>query len=237
MVTRTQLLSADVSEFVIEHRVERGRLIRVHRGVYRIVPQLSPWGRWMAACLACGPGAVVSHGSAAALWDLSSGPPQASIDITVVRRRCRHPGVRAHRTTALRPDETTRQAGVPVTTVARTVLDLAARGPIRAAERSLARALDEGLTSRTAVAELVERYPRRVGARRVRTLLADAGRNRRPRLPCVGSGLRAGSPARSDPCGPRGRGRAGNVAPARGGADCGRRAHRAGPGPSDRVTF
>lgn len=173
VVTRSQLLSADISEFVIEHRIERGRLMRVHRGVYRVVPQLSPWGRWMAACLACGPGTVVSHGTAAALWDLLPGPPQKSVDVTVIGRRCRHPGIRAHRTSTLGPGETTRRAGVPVTTVARTVLDLAARGPTRTAERSLARALDQGLTSRTAVAALTERYPGRVGVRRVRTLLAD----------------------------------------------------------------
>ena len=55
----------------IQHRIEKGRLHRVHRGIYALGrPELTRHGSWMAAVLACGPGAVLSHASAGALWEV-----------------------------------------------------------------------------------------------------------------------------------------------------------------------
>src|SRR4051794_13965649 len=71
VVSRAQLLQAGLTRNEIDHRAETGRLIRLYRGVYAVGHQrLTVQGRWMAAVLACGPGAVLSHQSAGALWDL-----------------------------------------------------------------------------------------------------------------------------------------------------------------------
>ena len=80
----------------------------------------------LAAVMACGPGAVLSHGDAAALWDLRQSN-SAKIDVTVPSRngRKRQAGIRVHRSGRLRRDEVTVRNGIPVTTVARTLLDLA----------------------------------------------------------------------------------------------------------------
>jgi very-short-patch-repair endonuclease len=104
----------------------------------------------MAAVLAAGPGAVLSHASAAALWEIR--PTSATrIDVTVrsVGGRARRPGLRIHRTPTLRDDEITEHQAIRVTTPARTIFDLASSLPRRALER----ALDE--------AEIRELYDRR----------------------------------------------------------------------------
>jgi very-short-patch-repair endonuclease len=110
----------------IAARIGRGRLHRLHRGVYAVGHlSLRAEAYWIAAVLAAGPGAVLSHASAAALWALR---PSASalVDVTVPSRsdRRRRPKLRMHRTGRLAPDEVTRHSRIPVTTVARTLLDL-----------------------------------------------------------------------------------------------------------------
>jgi very-short-patch-repair endonuclease len=79
----------------------------------------------MAAVLACGPGSALSHASAAALWGIGGGSPRL-IDVTTPRSGRSRPGLRIHRPRTLSPAEVTNRDGIPVTTVARTVLDLAA---------------------------------------------------------------------------------------------------------------
>src|SRR3954469_16548737 len=83
VVARRQLLALGYSHDAIRHRVAAGRLHPVMRGVYAVGrPQLTPKGRWMAAVLACGPGAVLSHDSAAASWGIRkqrSGPVHVSV--------------------------------------------------------------------------------------------------------------------------------------------------------------
>jgi very-short-patch-repair endonuclease len=122
MVARRQLVDAGLEEHEIAYRVRTGRLIRRHRGVYAVghVPP-SPHARAMAAVLACGPGAVLSHRSAGALWGLvrDTGPP----DVTAAGRR-RHPGIAVHRS-RLAETDITRHYDIPITTPARTLLDLA----------------------------------------------------------------------------------------------------------------
>src|SRR5216684_3041443 len=91
VVTRAQLLDLGFSPKAIDHRIETGRLHRVLRGVHAVGrPQLTVYGRWMAAILSCGPEAVLSHGSAATLWEIGSerrGRIEISVPARVVRRR------------------------------------------------------------------------------------------------------------------------------------------------------
>src|SRR6478609_8968123 len=90
VVGRGQLVRLGLGRRAIQHRIDRGRLHPVMRGVYAVGrPELSLHGRWMAAVLACGSGAILSHGSAAALWGIL--PERGgSIEVSV-------PTVSAHR--------------------------------------------------------------------------------------------------------------------------------------------
>jgi very-short-patch-repair endonuclease len=126
VVTRRQLLALGLSPKAIEHRLRTGQLRRLWRGVYVVGrPELTQHGRWMAAVLACGPGALLSHSSAAALWGirpLHRGP----IEISVPRATDpRQPGIRVHRRSSLRPDDATERDGIPVTSPACTLVDIA----------------------------------------------------------------------------------------------------------------
>jgi hypothetical protein len=120
-VTRSQLLHAGFDRNAIAHRVRTGRLVRAHRGVYAVghVPP-SPYARAMAAVLACGPGAVLSHRSAAALWGLVRWPRTHEVTAPTDHRV---PGIHTHRSRRL--DDVTTHYGIPTTSPARTLLDLA----------------------------------------------------------------------------------------------------------------
>jgi very-short-patch-repair endonuclease len=126
VVSRVQLLAAGLGQGAIEHRVRRGRLHRIHWGVYAVGHRrLTPRGRFRAAVLACGgpDRAVLSHRSAAAVWDLLPSPAQFEI---ITRRESRaRSGIRVHRSRTLTAADITTHDGLPVTTVARTLLDLA----------------------------------------------------------------------------------------------------------------
>ena len=125
VVAASQLHEVGLDKSAISRRARLGRLHRVHRGVYAVGHlALSLHGRWMAAVLACGEGAVLSHGSAAVLWELLrplDGPIHVSVPTTAGRASRR--GIRIHRTPALRRP-TTHRNGIPVTTIARTVEDI-----------------------------------------------------------------------------------------------------------------
>jgi very-short-patch-repair endonuclease len=102
-------------------------LIRIWRGVYAVGhKRLRVQGHWMAAVLACGDGAVLSHHDAAALWELQQ-VGSGAIHVTVAgdAGRKRRAGIRLHRSTTLTPRDVTLREGIPVTTVARTIVDLA----------------------------------------------------------------------------------------------------------------
>ena len=135
-----ELIRLGLSSSTVGRWAADGRLHRVHRGVYAIGrPELSVHGRWLAAVKACGPGAVLSHLSAAVLWDLHrySG---AAIHVSTPRR-VRPRGVIVHRG----EPEWTRRAGIPVTTVAQTLADCAEGMPTRATVRLLEQAERLGL--------------------------------------------------------------------------------------------
>ena len=99
------------------------RLHRIHRGVYAVGHRgLGEKGRWMAAVLACGPDAVLSHTSAAALWRLL--PQRGFVHVTVRGYARNRAGIRVHRSATLLSSGVTRRAGIPVTTASRTLTDL-----------------------------------------------------------------------------------------------------------------
>ena len=127
VVTRGQLLAAGVGETGIKERVRTGRLIRLHRGVFALGHrELRREGHWLAAVLACGPGAVLSHVDAAAHWNIRQSAA-ALVHVTVPTRagRVRRRGLRIHRSGRLAAEQVTVHEGIPVTTLARTLLDLA----------------------------------------------------------------------------------------------------------------
>jgi very-short-patch-repair endonuclease len=177
VVARWQLLRAGVPRHAVEHRLKRGRLRAVHRGVYRSGPVRAPLYREAAAVLACGDRAVLSHRTAAALWGLVPvQPPDEPVDVTGPRSlRGPRSGVRLHRTHGLDPDEVARKDGLPVTTPGRTLLDLASCSQPRELERALALAERRRRVSREGLDELLARHPRRPGRNALREMLAATG--------------------------------------------------------------
>ena len=140
VVTRRQLLDRGWSSSAIDRALRDGRLHRLHRGVFALGHKaLSREGKWMAAVLACGDGAVLSHRSAAHLHGLITRSPLLA-DVTTPRPGRRLDGVRRHRTRRLHDDDVTRKSGIPVTTVARTVVDLADVETRRTVERAAGQA-------------------------------------------------------------------------------------------------
>ncbi|MEA2291007.1 MAG: hypothetical protein QOF17_27 [Solirubrobacteraceae bacterium] len=173
VVSRSQLLLLGLSPRAISWRVRVGRLHSIHRGVYSVGHRvLGVEGRWMAAVLVCGADAVLSHASAAAAWDLR--PAAAAIDVTVpLRCRVRRPGIRSHRSGTLTADLVTAHRGIPVTTPARTLLDLAAIGVRgRPLERLLDRAELLRLVDFADVRAALDRHPGRPGAAALGALLS-----------------------------------------------------------------
>lgn len=127
VVTRRQLLALGYSPKAIEHRIGDGRLHLVYRGVYAVGrPELDQRGRWMAAVLAGGEGAALSHRSAAVLWGIwqREGP---KIEISIPARGPRKIArLVIHRRNTLTDDDVTRRQGIPVTSPTCTLIDLAA---------------------------------------------------------------------------------------------------------------
>jgi very-short-patch-repair endonuclease len=177
VVSRAQLLALGVGAGAIKHRVTVGRLHPVRRGVYAVGHRgLCGEAWWMAAVLAGGPDTVLAGRSAAALWRMRAST-RAVIDV-ISPRRLELPGIEARRT-ILPGDEVTIEEGIPVTTPARTLLDLAGVVP----EHHLRAAFDEAevrrLTSPTSLDTLLARYSGRRATRAVRRLLDDHHRNGR----------------------------------------------------------
>ncbi len=142
-VTRQQLISLGLSAKAVDGRVRSGRYVAVYNGVYSEgVGREDPVGRATAAVLACGPGAVLSHGSAASLWGFL---PRwgFALEVTAQGKRTR-PGITTHRCQSLTPRDITREWGIRVTSPARTVLDLAPR----LTARQLTRLVNDALRSR-----------------------------------------------------------------------------------------
>jgi very-short-patch-repair endonuclease len=173
VVAYSQLADAGLDDAAIRRRLEDGRLHRIHRGVYAVGhPDLTRHGRFLAAVLACGPGAALSHEAAGVLWGLRK-PRGPRIDVTVPTPggRKRRRLVIVHRSRLEAQDVATKE-GIAVTTPVRTVVDLADVLPVRAIERAVDEASFLGLD----VTGLAPR-PGRRGAGRLRAVLTehDAG--------------------------------------------------------------
>jgi very-short-patch-repair endonuclease len=172
-VARWQLLELGLSATAIDHRVARGLLHVIHRGLYAVGHRLlSREGRWMAAVLAAGDGAVLSHRTAAALWGIRD-TRRARIEV-IVPRVCRRPGIDAHRS-ALAADEVTVERGIPVTTPARTLLDLAEQLTPQRLERAVHEAEYRRLSSPLSLEALLTRHKGRRGTAALRAIV-DKGR-------------------------------------------------------------
>ena len=139
ILTLADLTALGCSERAVHRRAAVGRLHRLHRGVYALVPAslVSARGRDLAAVLACGPSAALSHRSAAELHGLRSST-RATVEVIVPGRSTHgHLGIEVHRSVNLTAQDITRVDGIPVTTVSRTLVDLAAGVPGRQLERAL----------------------------------------------------------------------------------------------------
>jgi very-short-patch-repair endonuclease len=162
VVARRQLLALGYRTDAIQHRITKGRLHRVGHGIYAVGrPELSQRGKWMAAVLSCGEGAVLSHLAAAALWELR---PSAVIEVTVPRTgQRRRPGVVVHRRAAMTPADTTTRWGIPVTPPVRTLVDVAVRLPPHELEHVISQADIMGLVTTEALRTALAEMPPRAG--------------------------------------------------------------------------
>jgi very-short-patch-repair endonuclease/predicted transcriptional regulator of viral defense system len=164
VITRAQLLRLGFSPDAINHRIERGRLHPVYRGVYAVGRrELSPLGRGMAAVLACGPDAVLSHESAAALWDIRR-QTTSGIEVSVTSGSARrHSGIRVRRRANLGATDVTTRHGIPVTTPTCTLIDLAARVTRDELEAAINEADKRDLIDLEALRNALDSTPRRPG--------------------------------------------------------------------------
>jgi predicted transcriptional regulator of viral defense system len=164
VVALWQLRALGLSDSAVHKRAAARRLHRVHRGVYAVGRRgLTERGYWMAAVLACGPDAVLSHRAAAALLGLRP-DNRSRIDITVARRAARgRAGIEVHVSQTLRAKDLTSWDGIPCTSVARTLLDLGDVVGRRAVERAVEQAEVLRLFDLQAVEEVLARAAGRRG--------------------------------------------------------------------------
>jgi very-short-patch-repair endonuclease len=172
VVSRRQLATLGIGRGAVEHRLATGRLQHVagHRGVFAVghgarAPRTATW----AAHLALGPGSVVSHRSAAWLWGLRGRPARAELTVRGDRRR--RSALRVHRTLWLPADHVTRIDGLPVTTLARLFLDLAAVVPPRQVEIAVDQAEVMGLLDVRPILAVLDEGGARPGSATLRTVL------------------------------------------------------------------
>jgi very-short-patch-repair endonuclease len=172
VVAYWQLIRLRFTEGAIEHRLRKGLLHRLHRGVYAVGhPGVSREGQLMAAVLTCGPAALLSHWSAAELWRLLRfRAPLIAVSAPGYHEAAH--GVKPHWIKEIDPRERTTRNGINVTTVTRTLLDLAAVAP----EWQLRRATNEaerlGLLNERAIRETLERHKGRKGIKAFRAVIA-----------------------------------------------------------------
>lgn len=162
IVTRDQLAALGLGRGAIDHRLKCGRLHLIHRGVFAVGHNvLSREARWLAAVLAVGPGAALSHHSGGALWGMRT-TARGRIDVTVPVTRRPRLKIQIHEAT-LAPDELTTLHHIPVTTPARTLLDLATVLAPDALERAINEAERLQLSSPTSLDDLIARHRGRPG--------------------------------------------------------------------------
>jgi very-short-patch-repair endonuclease len=172
VVAHRQLIDMGLGKMLIHSRLEGGRLVPLYQGVYALGHRrLTQRGEWMAAVLACGPGAVLSHGSAAHLWDMrgSRGP----IEVTRRSGHRRPHGVLLHQTRSLPPEDIFEEAGIPITSIERTVLDMAGRLDDRQLEHMLVAADRSGRLNWSRLRRVLDAAGGKRGRRRLRRVAAQ----------------------------------------------------------------
>ncbi len=191
MVARLQLLAAGITAGEITARLERRRLHRLHRGVYLVGHAVPPrYALETAALLACGARAVLSHRTAAALWDLLPYPATERVCVTVPPGRgATRPNLEIHRV-ALDPRDVRRHHGLAVTSPPRTVLDLSQELSDEQLERLVAEAHYRRLASERELISQLERNQRKRGTLRLRRVLDLPGGPQRTRSPAERALLR-----------------------------------------------
>jgi len=161
VISSAQLAAAGLSARWSEHRVSCGWLRRLHRGIYLVGPLEAEHSLAMAATLACGPTAVLGCYPAAVVWDWRP-PAEGPMHVIVGRDRRDRPGIQIHRAT-LHPQDITRCHGIPVTSAARTLLDLAATSTTRELELALNEAFLQRRVSTHSLNAQFQRYPHHRG--------------------------------------------------------------------------
>ena len=175
VVARWQLMALGLRPDLIDRRVRSQRVFVVHRGVYAVgIPDLEWLGRVWAAVLAGGPDAAASHRTAGELAGTRDGGRRV-FDIVVPRTRHGVPGVVMHRARDLRPGDVTRRHGIPVTTVARTLLDRAATVTTAELRSEIAQARQRGILDVPALEAQLSRHRGYPGAARLRRLVLLLG--------------------------------------------------------------
>jgi very-short-patch-repair endonuclease len=179
VVAWRQLAARGLSPDVIKARMRCGQLVSLHRGVFAVGHRrIGLRGEWMAAVLACGPGAVLSYGTAAELWGIRGS--RRPIELTRVsghhRPRGALPhGVRLHQTRSLPTEHTRIEAYIPVTSIERTFLDNAARLDERQIEHDLVEADRSGRLRWSELWRLVTEHGRgRRGVSRLKRVMLQA---------------------------------------------------------------
>jgi len=156
----------------VDRAVAAGHLHRLHRGVFAVGhTRISAHGECLAAVLASGPNALLSHLSAAWLWDLSGSSPAPFAVTTPVRRKPRPP-IRLHEARLITAEDRAIREGIPVTALPRTLLDLAASVRFEWLEKMVERSEERGLFDLRAVEELLERTVGHHGHKRLRQAIA-----------------------------------------------------------------
>jgi predicted transcriptional regulator of viral defense system len=172
-----QLEPLGLTARAVQSRSERGTLYRLHRGVYALVPphQLKPEGHWIAAVLACGPGAVLSHRSAASVHGLRASN-RSRIDVAIPAgsgRGRRNKRIDTHSGTTLTAADRIERQGIPITSVARTILDLAAVTGSRSTELAIERATQLDKFDLRQLEDVMHRNPNHRGTGIVKQILTD----------------------------------------------------------------
>jgi hypothetical protein len=171
VIATRQLRELGVTKSGVLRRVRNGLLHPQHLGVYSVgTARLTPRGRCLAAVLACGPEAALSHRAAANLWEIR--PNAGRIEVSVPRRRDGPPGVSVHRTRMLDPRDFTVKDGIRVTGLARTLLDLSAVVGRHDLDKAIDRAERARIFDLTQVIEVLDRARGRKGAEALRRAIA-----------------------------------------------------------------
>lgn len=175
VLARRQLLGLGFGRRAIDNRLRKHQLRVVHGGVYALgALPLLPRGRWLAAVLACGEGALLSHWSAASLWGLLRERPGLP-HVTAPRNRHSRRGLVIHRVFSMPAGDCAQRDQIPVTSLARTLLDIASIDRGQAVARALEEADRLRLLEVGEIERLLERRRGQPGTRRLRAAL-DAHR-------------------------------------------------------------